>query len=271
MELSKIQISKLNGNNWIQWKFRMSALLRGIDGLLDFVQGNTEKPKRPVAEGGIASATSTAVLTEYNKQLSEYVRLESTALLQVTNNISDEILDKVIRFSSPKEIWDELHRFYDGVNEDKLYELSWMLMSKKDRTIDNITSQLCAHERAMTGSKEGMSSEALLTKTSKKFVEQMKEQTPGNKKVTKFRCHVCKMVGHFRKDCPKNKQDRGNGSRSSKMMVLLTNNELSVELTFQLTEYLANPLEDPELCVVHAINSVSLVGEESLAQLVAYN
>ncbi|KAJ0178263.1 hypothetical protein K1T71_006086 [Dendrolimus kikuchii] len=48
MDLCKMQISKLDGTNWVPWKYRMSALLRGIDGLLDIIEGRIRKPVRPV-------------------------------------------------------------------------------------------------------------------------------------------------------------------------------------------------------------------------------
>ena len=48
MELSKIQIVKLDGHNWVSWKYRMVALLRGMDGLMDIVEGKTQRPTKPV-------------------------------------------------------------------------------------------------------------------------------------------------------------------------------------------------------------------------------
>ena len=127
----------------------------------------------------------------------------------LTTSISDATLQKVMRFTSAREIWQELHKLYDGVSEDKAYTLcdeffaykpsadgdmashistlttiwsklqtevvlldpnitqlpeilllckilgtlpeayfsfkaSWLMMQKSERTLDNLTNQLCA-------------------------------------------------------------------------------------------------------------------------------
>lgn len=48
MKLTKIEIAKLDGHNWVSWKYRMTALLSGIDGLMNTVDGRTQTPARPV-------------------------------------------------------------------------------------------------------------------------------------------------------------------------------------------------------------------------------
>jgi hypothetical protein len=129
--------------------------------------------------------------------------------------MKEDVLQNVMRFNSSKEVWDELHRLYDGVSQDKTYDLcleffnykrqttddmashlsklknlwnslkleiskdtenkcelpelllickilgtlsdeyfsfrsSWLLLEKKERTIDSLTNQLCAYERALS-------------------------------------------------------------------------------------------------------------------------
>ncbi|KAJ0180500.1 hypothetical protein K1T71_003904 [Dendrolimus kikuchii] len=74
MDLCKMHISKLDGTNWVTWKYRMSALLRGIDGLLDIVEGRIRKPVRPVVVDN--EVDGAAVLADFNKKLNEYIKLE---------------------------------------------------------------------------------------------------------------------------------------------------------------------------------------------------
>lgn len=130
-----------------------------------------------------------------------------------TTNMNDETLKKMMRFNTPREVWQELHRLFDGSCEDKSYDLcmkffrakrdpsddvashmsklkniwndlnieivkdksnelsellpvckildtlseeyfafrsSWLLMSKTERTVENLTTHLCAYKRALS-------------------------------------------------------------------------------------------------------------------------
>ncbi|KAI5642892.1 gag-polypeptide of LTR copia-type domain-containing protein [Phthorimaea operculella] len=266
MELSKIQIQKLDATNWTHWKYRIETLLRGL-GMMDLVQGRSKRPVKP-AVGSDAAAVK--AMSEFEKVDAEYTKAECTALLLLTNNISDESLDKVMRFSNPKDVWDELHRLYDGVDDNKLYEVcmeffqcrhepscdiashisklknlwhrmkqelskedgakelpevllicktldtlpaeyfsfksSWMLMDKKDRTIENITRQLCAHEKALANKEDAGPSEALVITKAKNF-RKSKNKEKENTSVKGPRCYICKRFGHLKRDCPRRKKE----------------------------------------------------------------
>ena len=43
---------------------------------------------------------------------------------------------------------------------------SWRLLSKAERTVDNLTDQLCSYERALAGKTEPIKQEALLARAS---------------------------------------------------------------------------------------------------------
>ncbi|XP_073942505.1 uncharacterized protein [Choristoneura fumiferana] len=233
----KIDIGHLEGvKNWSTWKFKATLLLRGMPGGLDAVNGTLEKPVKP-------TTSKADEISQYNTALDHYNKIDSSALLLLTANMSDETLQKIMRFNSSKEVWDELHRLFDGKSEDKSYALcmeffgyckdpshditthvskiktiwsdlktelmkidkselpdillickildtlpeayfsfksSWMLMSKTDKTIENLTTQLCAYERVMSLKNEG-SEEALALLNSNK---------------AKKKCGYCGKVGH---------------------------------------------------------------------------
>ena len=114
----------------------MSTLLRGIDGIMEIVEGKTQKPEKPSAGAGDAA------LASYNETVKEYMKLESMALLLITNNIADETLDKVIRFSTPKEVWDELHRLYDGVNDNRVYDLCLEFFRLHNDPLDDMQTHI---------------------------------------------------------------------------------------------------------------------------------
>ncbi|KAI8435453.1 hypothetical protein MSG28_003756 [Choristoneura fumiferana] len=242
----KIDIGHLEGvKNWSTWKFKASLLLRGMPGGLDAVNGTLEKPVKPTTS--IADEIS-----QYNTALDHYNKIDSSALLLLTANMSDETLQKIMRFNWSKEVWDELHRLFDGKSEDKSYALcmeffgyckdpshditthvskiktiwsdlktelmkidkselpdillickildtlpeayfsfksSWMLMSKTDKMIENLITQLCAYERAIMN--EGPE-EALALLNSNK---------------AKKKCGYCGKVGHKVRQCHKWKAD----------------------------------------------------------------
>ena len=120
MELSKIQIPRLENHNWVPWKYRMCTLLKGIDGLMDIVEGKIIRPVKPC---NVVGESAIMAMATYNEEIKNYTKLESTALLLITNNIADETLNKIMRFSTPKEVWDELHRLYDGIGDDRVYNI----------------------------------------------------------------------------------------------------------------------------------------------------
>ncbi|KAI5640743.1 gag-polypeptide of LTR copia-type domain-containing protein [Phthorimaea operculella] len=250
--------------------------------MMELVQGRSKRPVKP-AVGSDAAAVK--AMSEFEKADAEYTKAECTALLLLTNNISDETLDKVMRFSNPKDVWDELHRLYDGVDDNKLYEVcmeffqcrhepscdiashisklknlwhrmkqelskedgakelpevllickildtlpaeyfsfksSWMLMDKKDRTIENITSQLCAHEKALANKEDAGPSEALVITKAKNF-RKSKNMEKENTSVKGPRCYICKRFGHLKRDCPE-KEERDGGTSSSRRGTTNTN------------------------------------------------
>lgn len=258
--LCKMQIGLLEGkNNWTTWKYKMEILLRSVKGGTEVVQGKLNPPD-PLPEN--ASVEDNA---KYEKALAEYTQADSHALLSLTVNMTQETLEKVLRFSTAREVWLELHRMFDGQVEDKAFDLcsqffsysrqqeddiathtsklktlwknlqsemakeklkngstckcdlpelllvckiletlpseyfsfksSWMMMSSKERTVDNLTNQLVTYEKALQAKNEGKSNTEVL------FL---------NKKYSKERiwiCNYCKQKGHKVRQCAKWKAD----------------------------------------------------------------
>jgi transposase InsO family protein len=227
---------------------------------MDVVQGRLVAPNT-LQEDATAAQTAT-----YKSALEVFNKADSNALIILTTNMSDETLQKIMRFTTSREVWLELHKLFDGVSEDKVYNLclqffgfkrnpevdiashisklktlwselkqemmkdeanlelpdlflickilgtlpddyfsfksSWMLMSKSDRTVDNLTNQLCAYERAL-GTKEDESSDqkALVVNSSKQASQQA--NVVDSKKKKKLICHYCKKPNHTVKVCRK--------------------------------------------------------------------
>ncbi|XP_066902216.1 uncharacterized protein [Halyomorpha halys] len=84
------------------------------------------------------------------------------------------------------------------------FRSSWQLMSKSERTVENLTSQLSAHERALgeVNTNRNVSKadeEALALSKRDLFIKNVPKK--------KFTCHYCKIEGHLIKNCIKWKRD----------------------------------------------------------------
>ncbi|CAB0020139.1 unnamed protein product [Nesidiocoris tenuis] len=263
MEIAKgINIGLLEGkSNWLTWKYKVTVLLRKIPFGLDLVEGRFQKPEAPSPD------CSALDRKKFEKDMDSFNKADCDALLALTTNMTEDTLQKVMRFSGAKEVWEELLRLYDGISEDKAYDLcmtffgyqklaeddvathmsklkniwnnlkneiskdssgqnynlpeiflickilgtlpenyfsfksSWLLVAKADRTVENLTNQLCAFERALN-EKEGMScgnQEILYVK-----------ETAKNSKVKKPKeliCKYCNGKNHIVRKCPKWKAD----------------------------------------------------------------
>lgn len=241
----KVNIGNLEGKvNWASWKYKVLILLRTVPNGEAVIKGELIKPAE------LPPNSTDPQVSEYNKILETYINADTKAMLILTTNMTEETLTKVMRFTSAREIWLELHRLYEGVTEDKTFDLcmqfftykfnaeddmanhlskikniwnnlniqlsegvevknlpdillickiletlpnqyfafksSWLLMPKSERTVENLTSQLCAHERALSGAtnhaKSSDSEEALAVSK--------------GKYKSKFICHYCGKAGH---------------------------------------------------------------------------
>lgn len=246
---SKIYISQLEGSkNWATWKYKVTAMLRGTESAMEAVEGKLSKPILGTGDGALRA---------YNTELLRYRKAESNALLILTSNMTDETLMKVMRYETAKEVWQELHRLYDGQTEDRAYTLcmqffsfknssnddvstmmsklkniwndlnaeilkadpnmklpelflickildvldekffnfksSWMLLSKKERTVESLTTQLCGYERALGGQLE--ESQEVFASTSKIRTKLKRDDN--------LRCRYCSEKGHRIKNCRK--------------------------------------------------------------------
>ncbi|CAH1110499.1 unnamed protein product [Psylliodes chrysocephalus] len=73
---------------------------------------------------------------------------------------------------------------------------NWNLIAKTERTVNNLTTQLCTYEKALTSKQQGSGEEILSAEKSK-----------SNKSKKRCICNYCKQVGHKVRQCTKWKKD----------------------------------------------------------------
>ncbi|KAG5896995.1 hypothetical protein JTB14_018510 [Gonioctena quinquepunctata] len=106
MEASKVQIGLLEGkSNWSTWKYELCILLRGVKGELEVLEGKLQAPK-PLVENASQEEKS-----RYDKNLADFNQADSSALLILTVNMTRKTLEKVMRFSTTRDMWLELQDF----------------------------------------------------------------------------------------------------------------------------------------------------------------
>lgn len=133
---TKLEIGKLEGKeNWATWKYKISIMLEGTEGALEAVEGKLQKPILAEGAGDAAIAT-------YNTAMAKYRKIQSGALLVLTTNMTEETLKKVMRYRTAHEVWQELHRLFDGQTEDRAYSLCLEFFGLKHSKEDDIPTHM---------------------------------------------------------------------------------------------------------------------------------
>lgn len=259
LNASKVQVANLTDKNYKTWRFKIQIVLKAMPGCVEVLQGKISKPS-------MAPTATSEEKVKFEEDLQKFEGLNSAILILLTTNMSDDILQKLLRFDKAKDMWEELERLFGGTCVDKTYDLclkffsykkdkdhdiishvstlkniwselsvelqseaklpeillickildtlpseylgfksSWLLISKKERSVENLTSQLCAHERVLCQNESNVkedeiSAEALYAKFNK-----------GNKKnentKKELKCNYCKEKGHRVRNCKKWIQD----------------------------------------------------------------
>ena len=136
MDLTKVQIKQLEGkSNWLNWKGRVSILLRGSDAI-DVVEGRLERPVEPNVDADAAAVTA------YQTAYSKYKKADCNAMTILSTNMSEETYEKVWSLTCAREVWLELHRLFDAVHEDRAYDLCMQFFGYKMTSSDDIASHV---------------------------------------------------------------------------------------------------------------------------------
>ncbi|KAJ0180504.1 hypothetical protein K1T71_003908 [Dendrolimus kikuchii] len=135
---AKIEINKLDGQNWQTWKFMFTRLLKSYPGTLDVIRGTIEMPTHPRALG------TPEVLDKFKKESNNFEMLDNTAQLILSANMTEDMLHKVMRFNTAKDMWDELAKLYDGATKDKSYDLCMKFFRYQKDSEHDMTTHISA-------------------------------------------------------------------------------------------------------------------------------
>ena len=132
-----MQIGLLEGRtNCSTWKYKMRILLKSIPGGLEVVDGNLCKPC------SIGESVASEVKAQYEQELAKYTKADCSALIVLTTNMTEDVLKNVMRFSTAREVWLELNRLYDGISEDKAFNLCTEFFSYTKQQCDDVATHM---------------------------------------------------------------------------------------------------------------------------------
>ena len=137
MDITRVQIKQLEGkSNWLNWKGRVSILLRGTVDAMDVVEGKLKRPEEP------DKTATEAQLTAYQAARSRYQKADCNAMIILSMNMSEETYEKVRSLTCARDVWLELHRLFDGVHEDRAYDLCMQFFSYRMAKEDDVTTHV---------------------------------------------------------------------------------------------------------------------------------
>jgi gag-polypeptide of LTR copia-type/Zinc knuckle len=133
--LRGIRLELLVGkDDWPRWKFKALPVLKVVKGTIDVIEKRLTEPVDP---GARATADEKKA---YDEADLKYCKAFNHSMAILTNALSDDVLDKIMRFDNPWDIWTELHRLFDGIAEDKVYTLTNEFFEYKPTSGEDVAS-----------------------------------------------------------------------------------------------------------------------------------
>lgn len=252
MDSSKIQVKPLSGkSDWPIWKYRIRFVLNCRADALEVVEGTILNPGEPDA------GANAAALQAYDAAKAKYCKANNYAMMVLTNSMTEETVQKIIRFVDAREAWLELHKIFEDSSDNQLYHTcmrffqekwenddmaahlsklknlwdelnkgldrkkesklpemllickildslppcyrsfksTWLLLSDDKRTLDELTTQLCSHEREL---KKDSVQGTMTNEDQALALQETKFKINKNSK-----CAYCHLKGHWVKTCKK--------------------------------------------------------------------
>ena len=137
MDSGKFQIKPLSGeNDWPLWKYKIKFVLNYHVDTLEVVEGKIKIPDKSPDDA------QTSVVSKYNADLMAYKKANTCAMMLLTNSMTEETMQKIMRFDSARDVWLELHKLYEATSDDQLYNICLQFFQFKWTVNDNMAAHL---------------------------------------------------------------------------------------------------------------------------------
>ncbi|GBN43653.1 hypothetical protein AVEN_262632-1 [Araneus ventricosus] len=84
---------------------------------LEVVEGKIQKPEQP------KFSANEATQKKYQDDLKEYLKATNCTMIILINSMTEETLQNVMRFDSPRDVWLELYKIFDDLSDNQLYNI----------------------------------------------------------------------------------------------------------------------------------------------------
>ncbi|XP_046145768.1 uncharacterized protein LOC123989134 [Osmia bicornis bicornis] len=132
MDTEAVKITKLqNAQNWAQWKFQVSVLLKDKDSW-SVTQGDVAKPEVPEQD---ASERQRGALLEWTRK-------DNAAQRIIATTVADSQLVHIMNCRSAKDMWSALCNLYEQKSETSIHMLQQRWYQVKKDPKDNMASHI---------------------------------------------------------------------------------------------------------------------------------
>lgn len=137
MEPGKLQLKPLSGeSDWPMWKYRIKFALNYYTDALEVVLGKIVKPDQPL-EG-----STEATLAKYREDLMCYKKANNCAMMVLTNSMTEDTMQKIMRFDDAREVWLELTKLFEATSDNQLYSICMQFFQFKWTVNDTMAAHL---------------------------------------------------------------------------------------------------------------------------------
>lgn len=140
-----VHISLLEGNNWDTGNIKPNAYYAPYRKRQRQSKARFKSPRR--ARAGDAAPS------EFQRNKEKLDKADASAVLIPTTNMQEGTLRKVMRVTKAGDVWLELHRLYDGTDENKTYNLCMSFFGFRKDSTDDVATHMSKLKKYLDSTK----------------------------------------------------------------------------------------------------------------------